>query len=742
VTPRTALEAADELEAFAGFYGAQAARCFYGDHVCLAAQPDDANGSVEDLVERGVGDTAAITGAWADAIAEAVHDRTTPGSVLTVLGGLELDLTPFARIVERELVQGAMLGALDSEWERTHDEELAPARFAEHVPGTITVRFAAAAEGAFSSLPYADAVRIFNEKQVLPKAAFDALEKGARRTAFTVARMASADMLNTTKDELARVLNESRRKSFQQPDGTWVNPGPNLRDFRRFAKERLESAGWTPANKSHVETIYRTNVVGGYASGRFVEQRKPEVLALLPYWQIRGVNDSRARPTHKAAFGIVLPADSPFWLHAYPPFGYNCRCRVISRSKRWVEREGVRIGPVPQHLPDPGFDSGTSRLISVPASALVTPRPAPPPAPAPTHAPHLHPPLPPPLPAPPPLPGPPLPPISSGEDEERRRRREERDRELERDRALNEEHERKTEQLAKLAARTSFNPIVAKAKGAKSALAQPNTRARGMVRNQVETSLDVKLPRAAKARKKRTKLTVKSDEALRLEAGGGTRAYHDLRTGEVVVKGSIRDGAARALEYFDRGLFSDPRLKTSTLERGDAFLERFAEGSARGVSPDPAGALNDLRTLFHEELHGYSRVGPRVYTGIGRVIEEVGTELNARHIVKNLTPEIAGNPFLAKRFGSMAPVGGASYQTEIDIVCDVVARHAGVTREAAGELVRAAHIKGLCSGGASTSGPLEHLHDWVAALDVTPERAQLIELELQQAHAAFLRFER
>ena len=301
------------LEAFGQFYAALLAQQRYGDHVCLAAQPADANGSPELLVERGVDETAAITARWADDIANAVADRSSEGSILTALGGLELDLAPFAKIVEREILHGAMLGALDSEWEREHDEEIAPVRFAAELT-----------EGAFSSLPYADAVRLFNDRKVLPKEAFDALQKGARRTAFTVAGMASQEMLTTTKAELARIVHLGRQRPVVGDDGIARKPGPDLRNFRQFAKERLESAGWTPANKSHVETIYRTNVVSAYASGRYVEMRQPAVLAALPYWQIRGVDDDRARPTHKAAFGIVLRADHPFWKHAYPPFGYNC----------------------------------------------------------------------------------------------------------------------------------------------------------------------------------------------------------------------------------------------------------------------------------------------------------------------------------------------------------------------------------------------------------------------------------
>jgi hypothetical protein len=91
-----AAEAAAELEAFGDFYAALLAREHYGDHVCLAAHPDDANGSVEDVVDKGVDLGVEVTAGWAEKIADAVTDRSSTGSILTALGSLELDLAPFA----------------------------------------------------------------------------------------------------------------------------------------------------------------------------------------------------------------------------------------------------------------------------------------------------------------------------------------------------------------------------------------------------------------------------------------------------------------------------------------------------------------------------------------------------------------------------------------------------------------------------------------------------------------------
>ena len=661
----TALAILAELEELDRFLTASAARAEFGDHVCMAAQPETVNGSPEVLVDDGVRAGAEICGGWADTIVASLEGKGSEFEIRSALqhAATSLDVTAFAKQAEELILRSLMLGALDSVWERENDQEIAPAKFAATPP-----------DRQFVYAPFAKAVEQFEQRQVLPPAAFKALEEGARRRAFTVAGLAKQELLDATHAELLRQLREAHHED---------NRGSNLRDFQKFAKERLESAGWTPKSPSHVEclpgetpvtgavvraahrrwyegplvevvtaagrkfsttpnhpmltrlgwrgtgelregddlvgyrgqkdsvpsrnddvaappasiaqvfsacsevgnterihgvdrdfhgdgahgdvdiaspagmlrtgifaalrkpleqllftpaklatprfcrecghlvvvtqrcgfcdrpvsdaglsehpsdrvvagaqflsetvaalasriasgnlllrqiltlarrgsaaremqsarlaqgagftgsfdhlsdplgrrsddgsdalsakaadiefdrvvslrifefrghvynlstqhgyftiaglftgnTIYRTNMVSAYSSGRVVEMTQPSVLAALPYWQIRTVKDARQRPTHRAADGVVLPANHPFWRIAYPPFGFNCRCRVCARTKRWLEQNGVAIGSPPPNLPDPGFESGTRALITVPASALEPPRrPAP-----------------------------------------------------------------------------------------------------------------------------------------------------------------------------------------------------------------------------------------------------------------------------------------------------------------------------------------------------------------------------
>jgi SPP1 gp7 family putative phage head morphogenesis protein len=269
----------------------------------------------------------------------------------------KIDPEKFAAIVEEQLIRGAMLGAADSMVERESEEPdpmptLASWRAGQRILQKVDV------DTKLTGMPFESAIKLFEERRILPKANFDQLTAAAKRKAFTVAGLANEELLSAAHGELARQIRDSREKTYyDEATEKWVYKGPNLREFDKFAKERLESAGWTPASPSHAETIFRTNVMGAYGSGRIVETTQPTVLALRPYWEILGVNDSRQRPAHRKAQGTVLAADNPFWRRAYPPFGYFCRCRVVTRSQRWVDAHG---GPtrVPDGLPDPGFESG------------------------------------------------------------------------------------------------------------------------------------------------------------------------------------------------------------------------------------------------------------------------------------------------------------------------------------------------------------------------------------------------
>jgi uncharacterized protein with gpF-like domain len=107
--------------------------------------------------------------------------------------------------------------------------------------------------------------------------------------------------------------------------------------------------------------------MNAYGSGRHAEMTREENLDRRPYWQVRTVNDGppRQRATHRAAHMIVVLASDPAWKRAFAPFGFNCRCRIVSLKGEDVQAKGLTVsdGSALAALPDDGFAAGTPSLI-------------------------------------------------------------------------------------------------------------------------------------------------------------------------------------------------------------------------------------------------------------------------------------------------------------------------------------------------------------------------------------------
>lgn len=308
-------------------------------------QPSSAFGSPETLVSRGTLAFARRAAELGDDIARRVDGKRTAKSIRKAIDAAvrAWPTRRFAEPLQRELVHGSMLGALDADFEGRRGAVIRPASFRALHDALLLAADPKDSDPAFAKRPQAEAVAEFKKKQVVTRDLFDRIQAAQQRRAFTVANAATKDVANAVKRELV----------------SQVAQGADLRDFKKHAVERLESAGWTPQNSSHVETVFRTNVVGAYNAGRAQQMSQPAVVRARPYWQIVTVNDGppRQRRSHQAVHLVVLRADDPFWLEAYPPFGYNCRCRVRSLSRREGEHL-VTLGSLIKDLPDEGFTSG------------------------------------------------------------------------------------------------------------------------------------------------------------------------------------------------------------------------------------------------------------------------------------------------------------------------------------------------------------------------------------------------
>jgi len=197
----------------------------------------------------------------------------------------------------------------------------------------------------FFDLPPAEAIRLLEAQDI--KITWDWQEQLAavRKRAFTVAKVSSADILQTIKEELEKAMKR----------------GDSYTDFKNNLEPLLEQKGYAKKEDGsawRLDTIYRTNMQSAYMAGRYMEMKEAE--AEFPYWQFIAITDNRTTDGCLALNGVILPSNHPFWETNYPPRHYKCRSRVKALSKRLMERKKLRITPddlVSGIKPAKGFES-------------------------------------------------------------------------------------------------------------------------------------------------------------------------------------------------------------------------------------------------------------------------------------------------------------------------------------------------------------------------------------------------
>lgn len=198
------------------------------------------------------------------------------------------------------------------------------------------------------------AARSLADRRLLVKADFDALADGARRTAFTVAKVASLDALEKIRQALAED----------------VAGGGTLAEFQGRIDEALGKSALSPA---HAELVYRNEVGKAHSEGLREILAHPLVEGELPYVRWVATHDSRVRPDHLdmegngIGGGPVYRRDDPLLRRLWPPIWHNCRCAVIPLTVEDAAREGVEEA---RRWLETGRPPERPAWVNVPASRL------------------------------------------------------------------------------------------------------------------------------------------------------------------------------------------------------------------------------------------------------------------------------------------------------------------------------------------------------------------------------------
>ncbi|MEX3628754.1 MAG: phage minor head protein [Burkholderia sp.] len=197
-------------------------------------------------------------------------------------------------------------------------------------------------------MPPDQAVAFLRSKSVVVSEGWTDLWREAHARAYTVAQSAGFDVVGDIRDATLKAVTEGQsyesfRKEIQpilQSKGWWGKAiDPETGEITKMYPGTTQPVAYgTPAR---LKLIYQQNVQTAYMAGRYRGMKA--AVDTHPYWQYTAVMDSRTRPAHAAMHGRVFRYDDEAWSVAYPPCGWNCRCRAIPLSSVEVQRENIPV---------------------------------------------------------------------------------------------------------------------------------------------------------------------------------------------------------------------------------------------------------------------------------------------------------------------------------------------------------------------------------------------------------------
>ena len=170
-----------------------------------------------------------------------------------------------------------------------------------------------AADTKIPSLTFEEAASFLKSRIPVTKAEWNALEPKLRFRAFTVARLAQCDYIETARQVLYR--------SFESGKGA-AETYKQLRTIQTLVKDdalKLRPGYW--------ENVFRTNTQTAYVAGKLMHfQNNPP-----PAWRLLIIDDSRTSNICRGLIrggkqSLAMASDHPFWgKFGFPPYHFQCR---------------------------------------------------------------------------------------------------------------------------------------------------------------------------------------------------------------------------------------------------------------------------------------------------------------------------------------------------------------------------------------------------------------------------------
>lgn len=171
-----------------------------------------------------------------------------------------------------------------------------------------------AADDEIPPIKFEEAVEFLKRKVPITKAEWLSVEPKARFRAFTVAKLGSATLIDTVKQQLLGVLED----------------GKGYAEFWNRIKQTVEN-DVSKIKPGYWETVFRTNTQTAYVAGKLQQFENSGVAAyqLMVIEDVRTSQICRNLLNKNSGYGIILPVEHPFWQkYGFPPYHFNCRSSI------------------------------------------------------------------------------------------------------------------------------------------------------------------------------------------------------------------------------------------------------------------------------------------------------------------------------------------------------------------------------------------------------------------------------
>lgn len=187
-----------------------------------------------------------------------------------------------------------------------------------------------------------DILDLWSSREILTSKQFYELSLALRGRAGSLVRVWDTKFIEAIYDSIGKAMRQNLSSA------EWMTEAQKIVDaFGGGEKLALYSGeNFTPW---YAETIFRTNVIGAYAAGRYADLFSDEGRQMAQFWMFSAVNDDRNDTEEKCPGMICRELDGKVFLkddaeanRSLPPLHFNCRCTVIELDQQDVEAGGYQ----------------------------------------------------------------------------------------------------------------------------------------------------------------------------------------------------------------------------------------------------------------------------------------------------------------------------------------------------------------------------------------------------------------